>query len=168
MIRSLITLLVSNYFLTLYLAGFIVAGVVLAFKPKPLPQGAAVEALLSNYLLFPIGLSFLLNFVFHTFFGEMAAKFIGWADSPFQLEVGFASLGFALVGLLAFKGSYGLRIGAVVGPAAFLLGAAGGHIYQMIAAHNFAPGNAGAVFWMDIVTPLTGFLLLWLARPKKG
>jgi hypothetical protein len=166
--RSLITLLVSNYFLTLYLAGFIAAGVVLAFKPKPLPQGAVVEALLSNYLLFPIGLSFLLNFVFHTFFGEMAAKFIGWADSPFQLEVGFASLGFALVGLLAFKGSYGLRIGAVVGPAAFLLGAAGGHIYQMIAAHNFAPGNAGAVFWMDIVTPLTGFLLLWLARPKKG
>jgi hypothetical protein len=54
----------------------------------------------------------------------------------------------------------------VVGPSAFLLGAAGGHIYQMIAAHNFAPGNAGVVFWMDLVTPLTGFLLLWLARPR--
>jgi hypothetical protein len=166
MIRTLIALLVSNYFLTLYLAGFVVAGVTLALKQKPLPQGAAVEALFSNYLLFAIGLSYLLNFVFHTFFGEMAARFIGWADSPFQLEVGFASLGFALVGLLAFKGSYGLRIGAVVGPSAFLLGAAGGHIYQMIAAHNFAPGNAGVVFWMDLVTPLTGFLLLWLARPR--
>jgi hypothetical protein len=165
MIRTFIALIVSNYFLTLYLLGFIVAGVMLALQKKPLPPGAVVEALLSNYLLFPIGLSFLLNFVFHTFFGEMAAKFIGWADSPFQLEVGFASLGFALVGLLAWKGSYGLRIGAVVGPAAFILGAAGGHLYQMITAHNFAPGNAGVVFWMDLVTPITGLILLWLARP---
>ena len=168
MLRSLITLLISNYFLTLYLVGFIVAGIALALKPKPLAKGAVVEALFSNYLLFPIGLSYLLNFVFHVFFGEMAAKFIGWEDSPFQFEVGTASLGFALVGLLAWKGGYGLRTGAVVGPAMFMLGAAGGHIYQMIAAHNFAPGNVGPALWMDIVTPLTGFLLLWLARPKAA
>ncbi len=103
----------------------------LALKPKPLAPGAVVEALFSSYLPFAIGLTYLLNFVFHTFFGEMAARFIGWADSPFQLEVGFA-----LVGLPAFKGGYGLRIGAVSGPTAFLLGAAGGNVYQMIAAHN--------------------------------
>lgn len=168
MIRTVITLIVSNYFLTLYLLGFIVAGIVLARKQKPLPRGAVVEALFSNYLLFPIAISYLLNFVFHVFFGEMAARFIGWPDSPFQLEVGFASLGFGLVGLLAWKGSYGLRVGAVVGPAMFMLGAAGGHIYQMIAAHNFSPGNVGAVLPMDIITPLTGFLLLWLARPKAA
>jgi hypothetical protein len=30
----------------------------------------------------------------------------------------------------------------------------------MIAAHDFAPGNAGDVFYMDIVIPLFGFLLL--------
>jgi hypothetical protein len=168
MIRDIIALLVSNYFLTLYLLGFIVAGITLALAKKPLAPGAVVEALFANYLLFPIGLAYLLNFVFHTFFGEMSAKFIGWEDSPFQFEVGTASLGFALVGLLAWKGSYGLRIGAVVGPAAFMLGAAVGHIYQMVAAHNFAPGNAGAAFWMDIITPLTGFLLLWLARPKTS
>ncbi|HTU53827.1 MAG TPA: DUF6790 family protein [Acetobacteraceae bacterium] len=45
-----------------------------------------------------------------------------------------------------------------------LLGAAAGHVHQMIAAHNFAPGNAGVVFCMDIVIPLVGFLLLWLGR----
>jgi len=168
MIRSLITALISNFFLTFYLLGFVVAGIALAVRKKPLPPGAVAEALFSNYLLFAITLTYLLNFVFHVFFGEMAARFIGWADSPFQLEVGFASLGFALVGLLAWKGSYGLRIGAVVGPAAFLFGAAGGHIYQMVTAHNFAPGNAGAVFWMDIITPLTGLLMLWLTRPKRA
>ena len=28
------------------------------------------------------------NFVMHVFFGDMAAKFIGWQNSPFQAEVG--------------------------------------------------------------------------------
>ena len=98
----------------------------------------------------------------HTFFGEMAARFIGWADSPFQAEVGFASLGFAVIGFLAFRGSFDLRLAAVVGPALFLLGAEGGHLYQMIAAGNFAPGNAGVIFYTDILIPIIGFVLLWL------
>lgn len=59
---------------------------------------ARVEALFAYFLLFSIGFSYLYNFVMHTFFGELAAGFIGWQDSPFQAEVGFASLGFAVVG----------------------------------------------------------------------
>ena len=98
----------------------------------------------------------------HTFFGGMAARFIGWADSPFQAEVGFASLGFAVIGFLAFRGSFDLRLAAVIGPALFLLGAAAGHIYNMITAGNFAPGNAGVIFYTDIVIPIIGFVLLWL------
>jgi len=43
-----------------------------------------------------------------------------------------------------------------------LWGAAGVHVYQMVTAHNFAPGNAGVVFWTDIFTPLIGFALLGL------
>jgi len=39
----------------------------------------------------------------HVFYGDMAAKFIGWEQSPFQLEVGFASLGFAVVGLMCIS-----------------------------------------------------------------
>jgi len=92
----------------------------------------------------------------------MAARFIGWADSPFQAEVGFASLGFAVTGFLAFRGSFDLRLAAVISPALFLLGAAAGHIYNMITAGNFAPGNAGVIFYTDIVIPIIGFVLLWL------
>ena len=95
---------------------------------------------------------------------SMSARFIGWADSPFQAEVGFASLGFAVVGFLAFKGSFGLRLAAVVGPACFLWGAAGVHIYQMITEHNFAPGNAGVIFYSDILVPIVGLIFLWLQR----
>jgi hypothetical protein len=50
----------------------------------------------------------------------------------------------------------------VIGPALFLLGAAAGHIYYMITAGNFAPGNAGVIFYTDIVIPIIGFVLLWL------
>jgi hypothetical protein len=44
----------------------------------------------------------------------------------------------------------------------FLLGAAGGHIVQMVTVHNFAPGNAGIIFYTDIAVPLIGAILLWL------
>jgi hypothetical protein len=50
----------------------------------------------------------------------------------------------------------------VAGVSCFMLGAAGGHVYQMIVAKNFAPGNAGVTFWTDIGIPIIGFALLWL------
>ncbi len=56
----------------------------------------------------------------------------------------------------------------MIGPSIFLLGAAGGHIYQMITAHNFAPGNAGVIFWTDILLPVIGFVLLWLSARSAG
>jgi hypothetical protein len=162
MIETLLRFALSNFTLTFLAAGLIASVVAYASKPAPRTAAQLVEALFSYFLLFSIGVSFFYNFVMHVFFGEMAARFIGWADSPFQAEVGFASLGFAAIGLLAFRGDRGLRIAAIVGPSLFLLGAAGGHIYQMITAKNFAPGNAGIIFWTDILVPAIGFGLLYL------
>lgn len=157
----------SNFTLTFLVLGLFAALISLARQEKPLAPGAIVEALLANFLLFALGLTFLYNFVMHVFFAETAARFIGWQTSPFQTEVGFASLGFAAVALLAARGSYGLRLGAVLGPALFLWGAAAGHVYQMITAGNFAPGNAGIIFYTDIFVPLIGFVLLWLSGAKS-
>lgn len=162
--EGVIRFVLSNFTLTFLVIGLIASGVALLRAPKPLTAPAVVEALFSYFLLFSIGVSFFYNFVMHTFFGEVSAKFIGWANSPFQLEVGFASLGFAVVGLLAFRRSFDFRLAAVVGPALFLLGAAGGHVYQMISAGNFAPGNAGIIFYTDILIPALGVLFLWLQR----
>jgi hypothetical protein len=161
---GVIAFVLGNFTLTFLVLGLIASAIALAFKPQWTFQ-VVVEALFAYFLLFSIAISYFYNFVFHVFFGEMAAKFIGWADSPFQLEVGFASLGFAVIGLLAFKGSRDMRIAAIVGPACFLWGAAGGHIYQMIAKGNFAPGNAGIIFYSDIFIPIVGLLFLWLQRP---
>ncbi len=56
----------------------------------------------------------------------------------------------------------------VLGPSIFTLGAAAGHVNQMVTAHNFAPGNAGIIFWTDIFIPLFGFALLCLQRRNVG
>jgi len=164
MVTLLLTFIISNYPLSFLVLGFILGLITYARAPKG--EGAFTEALFSTYLLSAIGFSYLLNFVMHVFFQSTAAATIGWQPSPFETEVGFASLGFAAVAFLAVKGPYPLRVGAVVGPSIFLLGAAGGHVYQMIAAHNFAPGNAGIIFWMDIVVPLIGFAFLYLQRKR--
>jgi hypothetical protein len=161
MIETVITAAISNYVLTFLLIGLIAAAVAIARAPRPVTSVVVVDKLLAWYVLFNIGVMYFVNFVFHVFFGQLAATFIGWADSPFQLEVGTASLGFSLAGFISAFADFDRRLVAVIGPSIFMLGAAVGHVYQMVTAHNFAPGNAGIIFYMDIFIPLFGFALLW-------
>src|SRR4029079_5453148 len=101
---ELIAFAMGNFTLTFLVLGLIAALIAVARKPDGFTRANIAEVLLAYFILFSIGFSFFYNFVFHVFFGELAASYIGWADSPFQAEVGYASLGFAAVGLLAFKG----------------------------------------------------------------
>ena len=160
--QSLIEFFLSNFTLTFLILGVLAAGVAAMLKPDGFTFANVAEELLAYFILFSITSSFFYNFVMHVFFGEMAAGFIGWADSPFQAEVGYASLGYAAVGLLAFKGGCRVRLAAILGPALFQWGAAVGHINQMATAGNFAPGNAGVMLYSDIFLPIIGFALLWL------
>ena len=159
--QQFITAVFSNFTLT-----FLVMAIIATAASWTLHRHRAEwdlrEKALAFFLLFEIGFCFFYNFVMHVFFGEMTASFIGWADSPFQAEVGWASLGFALLGFLGFRMGFEMRLAAVASSACFLLGAAAGHVYQMVTAHNFAPGNAGVIFWSDILVPAIGFWLLWL------
>src|SRR5689334_24752672 len=161
---------VGNYFVTFFIFGLIAAGISLLKKARPLGISEVAEALLSYHLLFAIGINNLINFIFHVFFGDTSAKFIGWENSPFQAEVGFASLGVGIAGVIAFKASLPFRCATLIPPSAFSLGAAGGHIYQIIAAHNFSPGNVGLVLPIDIIIPIIGFVFLWLSykHPQPG
>jgi hypothetical protein len=163
-ITFVLTFVLSNYSLTFLVIGlaFSLAAIVRLSKPAGMEDVA--EKLLSWHVFWVVGVNNLYNCVMHGFFGQMSATFIGWADSPFQFEVATASLGFSVVGFLAAFRSFDLRLAAITGPAIFLLGAAAGHLHQMVTAGNFAPGNAGVVFYTDIIIPLTGFLFLWLKR----
>ena len=166
-VRTSIAFFLSNYSLTFLLMGFVTSTVAIIKAAKSANFGVIVEKLLAWFVFFNIGVSNFYNFVMHGFFGKMAAAFIGWSDSPFQFEVATASLGFAVVGFIAAFRSFDLRLAAIVGPSVFTLGAAIGHIREMVTAHNFAPGNAGIIFYMDFVIPLIGFALLWLSRRRQ-
>ena len=155
--EQIVRSLLSNFTLTFLVIAAIATGLSVARKGR----GHLPEAAIAFYCLFGIGFTFLYNFVMHVFFGEMAASFIGWEDSPFQAEVGYASLGFAVVGFLAFFRGFDMRLASIVGPAMFMWGAAVGHIYQIVATGNYAPGNAGIMLYWDILMPILGGLLLW-------
>lgn len=154
----------SNPTLSLLILGLITAGITIAVSRRRRTAAGISSTLLNHFLIFSVGVSYLYNFVVHSVFGDATARMIGWAQSPFQLEVAFASLGFAAVGFLAAGKARGLtvKLAALLGPAVFLWGAAAGHLYQIAATGNLAAGNAGVVLYTDILLPVIGLgLLAW-------
>ncbi len=115
--------------------------------------------------LFCVGFSGIYAGLMHVLYPEIAASAIGWANSPFQYEVGMAGLGFGLIGLLSFNASYGFRLAAVIGNTIWLWGDATGHIYQMTQSHNFTNGNAGSWFILDVFLPLLLIACIVKIRP---
>ena len=128
------------------------------------PRGGAASRYLAWVLLLPIGVTGLWAGVAHVTFPHVAAAHIGWEVSPFQFEVGVADLAIGLTACLAFWRSWEFRAAGVCCAAVFLLGDAIGHVRQMLDAGNFAPGNAGVPFYMDIIAPLLAIALLILSR----
>jgi len=127
-------------------------------------HGSAAERFLSWILLLPIGVAGLWAGVFHVFFPSTAAAFIGWNVSPFQFEVGLADFAIGVTACVAFWRDLNFKAAAVIAASIFLLGDAVGHVEQMLTAGNFAPGNAGVPFYMDVICPLLAIALLVIAQ----
>jgi hypothetical protein len=83
---------------------------------------------------------------------------------PFQLFVELSGHRYSIFLGAIVRAKASLKSSDIV---AKLLGAAAGHLYQMVTEQNFAPGNAGIIFYMDIVIPLFGILLLWFQQRDK-
>jgi hypothetical protein len=126
------------------------------------------DRFLSWILLLPIGVTGLWAGISHIFFASTAAAHIGWQVSPFQFEVGMADLAVGVTACAAFWRSLAFKGAAVCAASIFLLGDAVGHIHQMVVAGNFAPGNAGLPFYMDVICPLLAIALLIVAARLPG
>jgi hypothetical protein len=127
-------------------------------------EAPIAERLLAWILLLPIGVTGLWAALFHLFFPEIAAADIGWEPSPFQFEVGMADLAMGATACVSFWRSPDFKAAAVIVNAIFLLGDAIGHLGQMIAAGNFAPGNAGVPFFGDLAFPVLALILLIIVQ----
>ena len=150
----------------LWVAALACAGVAIWREPRPVLRGFVVDRLLRYLFLFPLGLQGLWAFIGHVFFAEQAAASIGWANTPFQYEVGVANLGLGLAAIYAaFKGFEARLAVAIVG-ACFLIGAGIIHIVDIVGQGNLAPGNAGPILVTDFLTPLAILVLLAFASEK--
>jgi hypothetical protein len=125
------------------------------------------DRLLAWTLLLPIGVTGLWAGITHVFFPATAAGHLGWAPSPFQFEVGMADLAIGVTACISFWQSLAFKAATVCAASVFLLGDAIGHVRQMIVAGNFAPGNAGVPFYMDIICPALAIILVIIATRQQ-
>ena len=122
------------------------------------------ERFLSWILLLPVGITGIWAAIFHLLFPGVSAADIGWQPSPFQFEVGMADLAIGATAIASFWCSLPFKSAVVWISSIFLLGDAIGHIHQMLSAGNFASGNAGTPFFMDIIAPAASIILLIVAN----
>ena len=161
MIASAIRILLQNLPAVLFLLALLIA--VATRRDRP-----AAEHFLSWILLLPIGVTGLWAGGFHVFLPGTAAALIGWQVSPFQFEVGMADLAIGVTACIAFWRDLSFKAAAVCAASVFLLGDAVGHVREMVMAGNFAPGNAGVPFYMDIIGPLSAIALLFVSSRRKN
>ena len=132
---------------------------------KPLNRERIVEIFLISFLVISVGFGSIWAFIGHFFLSAQVATNIGWAPgSPFQSEVAFANLSIGVLGLLCYWIRDNFWTATVISSSIFLLGAAYGHIVNMIHYSNYAPGNAGSVLYMDIIGPIILIVLLILYK----
>ncbi len=127
-----------------------------------------VEVVLLYFLCVQWGFGAVLTSVPHIVVPDTIAGYIGWEPgSPFQVELGFASLGLAVLGILSIWLRGPFWVAPAVGRSIFLLGAASVHIRDIAARGNLAPGNAGPVLFFDIAVPAIVLSLL-VAHARMG
>ena len=152
--------LIGRYIIYLPLAGFLVnlaialAGDLDDWKVTTLKVG----------LVWLVGVNGIILGSGHLFMPAPTAASIGWPTSRFQWEVGLAGLSFGVAGVMAPSFDRGFWLATIIVFSIFMLGAAVGHVRSMVAEHNFAPGNAGYIFWYDIGAPILLIVLYLLTR----
>ena len=147
--RRNVSLLIRKYLTYLPLIGFLVTLVIALVLGVDDWKVTALEV----GLFWLVGVSGILLGSAHLFTPAPVAKAIGWPTSRFQWEVGLAGVGYGVAGVMAPAFDRGFWLATIIVFSIFMLGAAIGHVRSMIAEHNFAPGNAGYIFWYDILAP---------------
>jgi hypothetical protein len=137
-------------------------------RSHPPSSRRVAESLLVWSLPLNVGVNGLWAFLGHTVRAQETAEEIGWpAGNPFQSEVAVTNLAFGMLGLLSarFRGPFWFA--TAIGQGVFLWGASVVHAREMMKEKNFSPGNAGPVFFFDLLLPLAHLVLLRMyGRPE--
>lgn len=161
--KSAIVWVLENMSLVTLLLALVLGS--LAAKRKGPSSGGGWEPTVFWLLLLFVGFGGLYEGLFHLFDPARAAAEIGWKRSPFQWEVGIADLMIGVLGVVGAFMSRSFRWAVVLAFTLWFWGDAVGHVRQMESARNFAPGNAGTWFWVDVLGP---FLLLFAQASNRS
>jgi hypothetical protein len=131
-------------------------------------RGRLGTTLLENSIFWLVGIQGCIIGSGHLFFPDPIADSIGWPrGSPFQWEVGLASVSYGVLGALAPALGHQWWLATIVAFAVFYLGAAAGHVREIIAKRNLSPGNAGPILLFDIAVPIYLLVLYLVVQPRR-
>lgn len=156
-------------FVTLAVMALLAGLLQVAIQKQPRTKQRVAEVLLLYLFAFPVGLGGLIGFLGHTFRAASTAASIGWpAHNPFQYEVAVANLAFGILGICCVWARGGFRAATAIGWSVFILGAACVHLHQIHAGQAFAPGNAGATLYFDLIVPVLVLALMGVRERRAA
>lgn len=161
--------MIFNPFLIMTILGFVLSLIHLYWMRNRIVRIDAIKIIFVYQLFFSLGINGLLGFYAHQFMGEETAKYIGWpAANPFQQEVAFANLAFAVMGLCAPFLGMEFWFATTLAVTIWFWGDAFVHINNYFQTGNNAPGNTGMPLYIDIFLPLVFWTLISLILFNKN
>ncbi len=160
--QAIIKWVLTNFFLWPAVVAIIIGSLQ---KSTHLNRSALI---LKQLLLWFGGIVFLYSGSMHLFFANFTAQKIGWANSPFQFEVGLANFSAALICLMAyFRPHRYYWLATIFSLIIFSSGAGFGHVYQLLYYHNHAASNSGTILYADIFVPLIMLVFWFFSRIEQ-
>ncbi|MGB9978556.1 DUF6790 family protein [Methanobacterium sp.] len=145
----------------IFLMVTLIGAVLQLLLSKTRTKNRIFEVFLLWFLVVMVGIGSIWTFMGHVFMADIVAAMIGWpAGSPFQFEVGIANLSYGILGLLCWKFRDNFWTATIIALSTFYLGAAYGHIINIMQTGNIAAGNAGYALYGDILVPIALICLL--------
>ncbi len=109
--------------------------------PGAVPDDTTWDSVMRWLLFLPAGCMYIASFVMHTVFAKKTAANIGWQTNGFQYELGFASLGLGIAGIIAGATVPAAWLPVAVAGSIFLVLAGLNHVRLMVKDRNVKAGN---------------------------
>ena len=148
-------------FLLCFVLALVIGAVHLYRDKQPRTNARVAEIFLLWLLVTCVGVASVLTFIADAFFADRMAASLGWpAGNPFQSLVAVANLSVGVVGILCYWIRGNFWVATVIGFSIWWVGAGAVHIREIVVSANYAPNNAGATPYMDILVPIVLIALL--------